>query len=81
MQTLIQLLIVGVWLATLSVHLRRLYRIASVPAQIDRERYLRTKAERMWWWLGREEFWRNTQRDIWRCLEANLMVIILAVGL
>lgn len=80
MAAIIQLLLILAWGLLLLGHTRRLYRLASVPVTSDRKRYLRSKAERMWWWLGREEFWARTQRDAIRCIEATLMVMIVALS-
>lgn len=80
MAAIIQLAIIGAWGALLFLHTRRLYRLATVPITSDRGRYLRSKAERMWWWLGREEFWARIQRDSARCIEATLMVLLIALG-
>lgn len=80
MAALIQLAIIGAWGVLLFLHTRRLYRMATVPVTNDRRRYLRSKAERMWWWLGREEFWARIQRDAARCIEATLLVLIIALG-
>lgn len=80
MATLIQLAIIGAWGALLFLHTRRLYRMATVPVIADRSKYLRSKAERMWWWLGREEFWARIQRDSARCIEATLLVLLIALG-
>jgi len=31
----------------------------------------------VWWWLGREEFWRRVQADTWYCLQITLMLFLL----
>lgn len=80
MATLIQLAIISAWGGLIFLHTRRLYRMATVPVMADRGKYLRSKAERMWWWLGREEFWARIQRDSARCIEATLLVLIIALG-
>jgi hypothetical protein len=81
MATLLQLLLVGFWGITLALHTRRLLRLAAVPATTDRSRYLRGKAQRIWWWLGRDEFWNGARVDTLRCIELTLMVGLLALGL
>jgi len=48
------------------------------PAWTSQERTVRQQANRMWWWLGREEFWRTVQLDALRCVEITLMVFLLA---
>jgi len=80
MAALIQLAIIGAWGGMLLLHARRLFRLATVPVTGDRRRYLRSKAERMWWWLGREEFWARIQRDAVRCVETTLVVLAIATG-
>jgi hypothetical protein len=80
MMAIIQLAIIGAWGALLLMHTRRLYRLATVPVTSDRRLYLRSKAERMWWWLGREEFWARMQRDTARCIETTLMVLLISLG-
>lgn len=81
MAVVIQLLLVGIWGATLVLHTRRLFRLATVPVTVDRARYLRGKARRMWWWLGRDEFWAAARVDAIRCVELTLMVGLLAISL
>ncbi|NJN16505.1 MAG: hypothetical protein HC822_09640 [Oscillochloris sp.] len=78
----IQLIIVGVWGALLILHTRRLYRMARVPVATagNRLRYMRSKIERMWWWLGREEFWFRMQRDVLRCIEATVMALLILIS-
>jgi hypothetical protein len=76
---LLQLAIVGAWAATILRHTRRLLRLAHVdPAWTSQERTVRQQANLMWWWLGREEFWRTVQVDALRCVEITLMVFVLA---
>ncbi|HMQ30300.1 MAG TPA: hypothetical protein PKD53_06200 [Chloroflexaceae bacterium] len=81
MAVVVQLLLVGLWGTTLALHTRRLFRLAAVPATADRSRYLRGKAQRIWWWLGRDEFWEGARRDVLRSIELTLMVGLLALGL
>lgn len=71
-----QLAITGSWGLLLTLHILRLYRLARVPVVIRRLHYMRYKAERMWWWLGREEFWRAAQRDTLRCIQMTLMIVL-----
>ena len=80
MVTVVQLTLIGVWAGTLSLHTRRLYRLAAVPVSADRARYVRIKAQRMWWWLGRDEFWSAMRHDLLRSIEATLMIGILALS-
>ncbi|GAB4437406.1 MAG: hypothetical protein OHK0015_30120 [Chloroflexi bacterium OHK40] len=80
MAMIIQLLLIGIWGAIVTRHTRRLYRLAVVPAIADRARFVRDKARRMWWWLGRDEFLGTLQRDTLRCVEATVMVGVIALG-
>ena len=79
MVVFIQLLLIGLWGTTLVLHTRRLFRLASVPVAINRARYLRGKVQRIWWWLGRDEFWEAARKDTTRCLELSLMLVLLAM--
>jgi len=76
---LLQLVIVAAWAATILRHTRRLLRFAQVnPAWMAREQRADPLTSRIWWWLGREEFWRTVQLDALRCVEITLMVFVLA---
>jgi hypothetical protein len=77
----VQLLLISVWGVPMVLHLRRLYRLAAVPVSTDRSLFMRHKARRMWWWLGRDEFWGLLGRDVARCVELTLMIALLAVRL
>lgn len=81
MAVVVQLLLIGLWGTILALHTRRLLRLAAVPATTDRSRYLRGKAQRIWWWLGRDEFWDRAQLDLLRCVELSLMLGLIAIGL
>lgn len=76
MAILLQLILIGLWGAALVIHTRRLFRLASVT--VTRGPLLRQKARRIWWWLGRDEFWYETSTDMVRCLELTIMVVMLA---
>ena len=79
---LLQLAIVGAWAATIVRHTRRLLRLAYAnPARTSQNQTVRPLANRIWWWLGREEFWRTVQVDALRCVETTLMVFLLVYGL
>lgn len=80
MVALVQLLLISVWGVPLALHLRRLYRLAAVPVSADRALYVRSKARRMWWWLGRDEFWDALRLDVLRSLEVTLLVALVVVG-
>ena len=76
---LLQLVIVAAWAATLLRHTRRLLRLAQVntawTAHDQRDDPL---TSRIWWWLGREEFWRTVQLDALRYVEITLMMFVMA---
>jgi hypothetical protein len=76
---LLQLVIVAAWAATILRHTRRLLRLAQVnTAWIVQDQRADPLTSRIWWWLGREEFWRTVQLDALRCVEITLMVFVLA---
>jgi hypothetical protein len=78
---LLQLIIVGAWAATILRHTRRLLRLAQVnTAWSSHDQPGRPLTSRVWWWLGREEFWRTVQGDTLRCVEITLMVFLLVYG-
>ncbi|MEN9934340.1 MAG: hypothetical protein RLZZ387_919 [Chloroflexota bacterium] len=77
----VQLAIVGLWGCILVVHTRRLLRLAQVTApNFWQDRSGQTRLARVWFWLGREEFWRAVQADGARCMQLTLMVFLLAWG-
>jgi hypothetical protein len=79
---LLQLAIVGAWAATILRHTRRLLRLAQAnSAWASRDQTVRPLADRIWWWLGREEFWGTAQVDTLHCLELTLMAFLLVYGL
>jgi hypothetical protein len=76
---LIQLSITCVWAATIGVHARRLLRLAHI--EIGAGQYngmLRHQLDRIWWWLGRTEFWGDVQRDCLQSLQLTLLIFLLA---
>jgi hypothetical protein len=76
---LIQVAISAMWGALLVGHSRRLFRLAHSGVDsgtLDQHRRRRT--HRVWWWLGREEFWCRVQADTWYCLQITLMIFLLA---
>jgi hypothetical protein len=81
-EMVVQLAVVMLWAGVLAVHTRRLLRLAQVqmPA-IWRDPRGQTKLARVWWWLGREEFWRAVQADGLRCTQLTVMVFLMAWGL
>ena len=76
---LLQLVIIAAWAATILRHTRRLLQFAQVnTAWMAREQRADPLTSRIWWWLGREEFWRTVQLDALRCVEITLMMFVLA---
>jgi hypothetical protein len=81
-ELIVQLVIVALWTAMLIVHTRRLLRLAQVESLAQwGERRLRPKLNRVWWWLGREEYWRAVQVDVLRCMQMTLIMFLMAWGL
>jgi hypothetical protein len=79
---LLQLAIVAAWAATLLRHTRRLLRLAHAnPAWTAQGQTVRQRANRIWWWLGREEFWHTVQVDTLRCVELTLIAFLLVYSL
>ena len=78
----VQMSIVAIWSAILVLHTRRLVRLTRVVAfAAPREQVLRYRLRRVWWWLGREEFWSAVKRDTLRCLQLTLMLVLLIWGI
>jgi hypothetical protein len=82
MPMLLQLLLAGVWASTVVIHTRRLFRLACV-AQLRRweEERLRSGLNRLWWWLGQDEFWDDVRRDSLRAIELTTMIFLIAWGM
>ncbi len=73
-----QTAITVLWATLLAAHLRRLFQLAHVRVQnLAHDRQLRHHAQRMWWWLGRPEFWRKIEADTCRCLELTVLMFLL----
>jgi hypothetical protein len=80
-ELIVQLAIVGIWAAMLVIHTRRLLRLAQVESLAQwGERRLRPKLNRVWWWLGREEYWRAVQVDVLRCMQMTLIMFLMVWG-
>ena len=76
---LIQMAIAAMWGALLTMHTRRLFRLAYARVESGTlNQHLRRRMQRVWWWLGREEFWRKVQDDTCHCLQITLMLFLLA---
>ena len=81
-ELIVQLAIVAIWAAMVIIHTRRLLRLAQVESLAQwGERRLRPKLHRVWWWLGREEYWRAVQVDVLRCMQMTVMMFLIAWGL
>ena len=79
---LIQLAITAMWCALLVGHTRRLFRLAHAGVDSGTlDQHLRRRMHRMWWWLGREEFWGRVQDDTCYCLQITLMIFLLVCSL
>jgi hypothetical protein len=78
---LVQVVIIGLWSAMLVIHTRRLLRLARVETLAQwGERNLKPKLNRVWWWLGREEYWRAVQVDGMRCMQLTFMMFLMVWG-
>lgn len=81
-ELIVQIVVITLWGAMIAIHTRRLLRLARIEAPVSfRSRELRQNLSRVWWWLGREEFWRAVQVDGMRCTQMTLMLFVLALGL
>lgn len=81
-ELIVQLVIIVVWAAMLIAHTRRLLRLAQIEVARQRSQQpLRMRLSRVWWWLGREEFWSKVQADCFRCVQVTLMLFLLAWGM
>jgi hypothetical protein len=79
---IVQLAVVGMWAATLVIHTRRLLRLAQLETlEVWHGKRLRGKLTRVWWLLGRDEYWRAVQIDGARCLQMTLMIFLMAWGI
>ena len=79
-ELVVQLVIVGLWMAMLVIHTRRLLRLANVALKTPKQKPLRPQLDRVWWWLGREEYWRAVQADVMRCMQMTFMIFLLVWG-
>jgi hypothetical protein len=79
---IVQVVIIGLWAAMLVTQTRRLLRMAQVESLTQwGERKLKPKLNRVWWWLGREEYWRAVQIDVMRCMQLTFIMFLMAWGL
>jgi hypothetical protein len=82
MALFLQLMIAGVWSTTLVIQTRRLFRLACVAQLWQWEEVrLRSGLNRIWWWLGQDEYWRGVQPDCVKAIELSLMILLIGWGL
>ncbi|MDZ4719363.1 MAG: hypothetical protein SH847_12985 [Roseiflexaceae bacterium] len=79
-EAMVELIVIVLWSAALSIHARRLLRLARVETSYTTGNPLRQRLARVWWWLGREEFWHAVQVDCLRCMQLTIMVFFLVLG-
>jgi hypothetical protein len=78
---IVQIVIIAMWSAMLVIHTRRLLRLAQFETLAQwGERNLKPKLNRVWWWLGREEYWRAVQIDGVRCMQLTFMMFLMVWG-
>jgi hypothetical protein len=79
-QLCVQFAVIVIWSLMIGFQVRRLLRLSSAEVVARWGGRLRQRIGRMWWWLGREEFWLGVQSDVLRCLQMTLMVFLAAWG-
>lgn len=77
MAVIFQLFLIGLWGALVVTHTRRLMQLAAIQVRNWKPQALRTNAHRLWWWLGRSEFWDAVCVDSGRCIQLTLMSLML----
>ncbi len=80
MTHMLLLVISTIWAATLIIHTRRLFRLAKVE-QLQRDLRFRVGLNRIWWWLGQDQFWQDVQLDGARAVQLTLSIFLVAWGL
>lgn len=80
MIVLIQLAVVGIWAALLAIHVRRLMRLARVAFVRNNDASVRQQFGRLWFCLGRDEFWMSVQADGLRCTQLTIMLFLSVIG-
>ena len=77
---LLHLVLAGVWVMTLGVAVRRLWRLAHVRQLVRWQGALGRRAgiQRIWWVLGRPEFWHELRLDMFRAVQVSLMIFAVA---
>lgn len=79
-EAVVQLSIVCIWMALIAVHTRRLLRLARVELVGRGAQPMRNQLERIWFWLGRDEFWHSVYPDGLRCAQLTILVFLCALG-
>ena len=77
---IVQFVIIGMWAAIFVIHTRRLLRLAQLESLRLWNQGLRRTLVRVWWWLGREEYWRGVQTDGLCCMQVTVMLMLLVWG-
>lgn len=82
MLLMFQLLVTVIWGSLLAIHTRRLLRLARVEQlrRWDEQLRLRSGLNRIWWWLGQDEFWKDVRVDCVHCLQLTAMLFMAAWG-
>lgn len=79
MSVLLQLMVVGVWSMTFVTQTRRLLRLARVEQLRNwGDESRRLGLNRIWWWLGQNEFWHGVQADSLKAIELTAMIFLIA---
>ncbi len=82
MSVLLQLMMVGVWCTTFVMQTRRLLRLARVEQLRNwGDDARRMGLNRIWWWLGQNEFWHGVRPDCMKAIELTAMIFLLAWGI
>lgn len=82
MPMLLHLMLAGVWASTVVIHTRRLFRLACVEQLRNWEdERLRSGLNRIWWWLGQDEFWAGVTPDCLKAIEITTMIFVIAWGM
>ncbi|NTU79776.1 MAG: hypothetical protein HGA45_10305 [Chloroflexales bacterium] len=81
MPVLLHLMMVGVWGMTFVIHTRRLLRLARVNQLRHWDDSRRLGLNRIWWWLGQDEFWHGVRPDCLKAIELTTMIFLIAWGM
>jgi hypothetical protein len=82
MTIILQLVMLGAWGMTLVTHMRRLLRLARVEQLRNwGDNARRLGLNRIWWWLGQNEFWHGVTPDCLKAIEITAIVVLIAWGI